>query len=175
MFDLSRLDVVALCVRAAGRVPRYQLLHAAGVRRIRLATDIQHARALMRVSAADFLILDTADLGDTWAATAMELSEPPAVVEEAAVDSSRYGLDSSATSAFAGDLDELLGDSPVSKATGRRAGASPLLLTTPRPTVELVQHATMLGAAGVIVTPVEPQMFAQRMRAILRKLGQQAA
>jgi len=173
MTDLARIDVVAVEADTPSRVALYKALQGAGVRRIRLATGIEHAVALAGASRPDIVVTGL-DLPDgSGFMLAARLREQAPAREAAAPAKDLYGIDASAASGFAGDLDELLGGTSKTASAGDQRSAStggnvPVIVALSKPTREIVTEARDMGVAGIVLKPIAPAEFGLRLKAALK-------
>lgn len=174
MVDLAKIDIIAVDDDNLHRQLIYKSLQLVGVRRIRLATSADHAMALINVSAPDLLLTDMNMPGGSGLDLARRIVEKQLFDNGGPSATKKYGLDAEAASGFAGDLDELLGDTPVSNVnTLPRGKQIPIVLITGRPTHDLVNEARAANIAGILVKPFKPVDLATRLKAALRFAGRQ--
>jgi AmiR/NasT family two-component response regulator len=169
MANGTTLDVVVLDGTPEARREVYAALRLAGIARIRLATSIEHARALACACRPDVIVVDIGvQRRERLSLDAVVRQLNP--VDEAKADepdaASKYGLDTSSVSGFAGDLDELLGDGPAGGGGSSGGGAPiPIMLSCDKPTMSVVELAKSSGITGILVKPFEPKVTAARLKA----------
>ncbi len=175
MVDLAKIDVLVVDDDNFHRQLIYKSLQTVGVRRIRLATSVDHALALINVTAPDLILTDQHMPGGTGIDLARRLLEKQLFDNPEASANKKYGIDATAASGFAGDLDELLGDMPTATPQKKlpKDKPIPIVLVTSRPTRELVEDARSANIAGLLVKPFKPAELATRLKAALRFAGRE--
>lgn len=166
----TSLDIVAIEGTPEARRDLYAALRAAGIARIRLATTVEHARALASATRPDVIIVDIGVQRRERMSLDAVVRELNPVKEKQAEEpdtASKYGLDSSSVSGFAGDLDELLGDGPAAGGGGSGGGGAPIpiMLLCEKPTMNIVELARSIGITGILLKPLEPRSVSARIKA----------
>lgn len=166
MSEIDSFEIVALEANPASRFTLYQALTTVGVRKVRLATSVQHALALISILHPHIVLLDADDSGD-WPGLVARVRSAVEPKDQPAKDNA-YGI--TATDTFAGDLDELLGDGPTSSMPKGKPIAQLLtvVLMTARPTQDVVHRARSMGIAGILIKPLSANTLAARLKAAVR-------